>query len=258
MIVTNENYFSKEASLAYMGSTQYKEFKKCPAMAMAIINGEWKRTMTDALLVGSYVDAWFEGTLDVFKEEHPEIYTKKGTLKATIQRAEEVIARVQRDNMFMRYMGGEKQVIKTGYVAGVPVKIKIDSYHRGKAIVDLKVLKDMDVSYNEETGALEDFIHTNGYDKQGAFYQAVEGDGLPFFLAVATKEDGIDIEIIRVPQSWLDAARTEIESDIGIYDAMKRGDIEPTRCGRCAYCRSTKKLSRVISADELLQRVKGE
>ena len=29
------------------------------------------------MLIGSYVDAWCEGTLDKFKEEHPEIYNKK-------------------------------------------------------------------------------------------------------------------------------------------------------------------------------------
>ena len=255
MTLTNDNYFSKEASLAYMGSTQYKDFKKCPAMAMAIINGEWERPMTDALLVGSYVDAWFEGSLDKFKEEHPDIYTKKGTLCAPIQKAEDVIRRVQKDALFMRYMGGEKQVILTGTISGVPIKIKIDSYHKGKAIVDLKVLKDMEASYDEETGDMTDFIRTWGYDKQGAMYQAVEGHGLPFYLAVATKEDGIDIELIRIPQTWIDAARAEIESDIGIFDAMKRGDIEAPRCGRCAYCRSTKKITRVISADELFQKM---
>ena len=42
----------------------------------------------------------------------------------------------------MEYMSGEKQVIMTGEIEGVPVKIKIDSYHPNKMIVDLKVMSE--------------------------------------------------------------------------------------------------------------------
>ena len=257
MTVTNDNYFSKEANLAYCGATQYKEFMSCPARAMAIINGDWKNPESTPLLIGSYVDSYYEGTLDRFKAEHPSLFKVNGELKKEFQTAEEIIARTERDGLFARYMGGKKQVVMVGEIAGVPVKIKIDSYHEGKAIVDLKCLRDMKPMYNDEKGAVEDFIHYWGYDKQAAFYQAVEGKKLPFYLAVATKEDGIDIEIIRIPQSWIDEALAEIESEIGIIAATKRGEIEARRCGRCAYCRSTKKLTRVISADELLKEAEG-
>ena len=46
MQLTNENYFSREASNEYMSVSQYKSFigsmgiKGCEAMAMAEINGE--------------------------------------------------------------------------------------------------------------------------------------------------------------------------------------------------------------------------
>lgn len=257
MIVTHDNYFSPEASMFYCGTTQYKEFMACPARAMAIIKGEWKTPETTPLLIGSYVDSYYEGTLDRFKAEHPSLFKVNGELKKEFQMAEEIIARTKRDSLFAKYMSGEKQVIMTGEIAGVPVKIKIDSYHRSKAIVDLKCLKDMKPMFNEEKGAYEDFIHYWGYDKQAAFYQAVEGKNLPFYLAVATKEDGIDIELIHIPQSWIDEARAEIESEIGIIAATKRGEIEARRCGRCAYCRSSKKLTRVISANELLKEAEG-
>ena len=252
MAVNRFNYFSPNNNLKYCGSSQFKQFMKCPAQAMAELRGEWKREDTTALLIGSYVDAWFEGTLDAFKAEHPEILKRDGTLKAEFVKADEIIARVSRDELFMRYMGGQKQAIRTGFIGGVPFKIKMDSYHRGKAIVDLKVIKDFDPIWNEERGIRQSFIEYWGYDYQAAIYQAVEGNKLPFYICAVTKETIPDFDIIQVPQAWIDDAMAEIEHEIGIIDAIKRGEIEPHRCGKCAYCRETKKLSRVRSADEFL------
>ena len=75
MKLTNDNYFSKEANLEYMSVSQFKAFEKCEAAAFAEIKGEWKRPKTTSLLVGSYVDAYFEGTIDKFQKENPEIFT---------------------------------------------------------------------------------------------------------------------------------------------------------------------------------------
>ena len=143
MILTNENYFSGESSRKYMSVSQYKQFRSCEAAAMAEINGEWIRPTTTALLVGSYVDAWFEGTLDVFREEHSEIFKKDGSLKADYVQAEEIIERVQQDEVFMEYMSGEKQRIFTAELFGIPWKIKVDSLLPDR-IVDLKVMRSME------------------------------------------------------------------------------------------------------------------
>lgn len=252
MAVNRLNYFSQENNLKYCGSSQFKAFLKCPAQAMAELNGEWKREETTSLLVGSYVDAWFEGTLDAFKAEHPEVFKKDGSLKAEYVKAEEIIARVSRDELFMKYMSGEKQAVKTGEIEGVPFKIRIDSYHKGKAIVDLKVIKDFEPLWNEERGIRQDFIQYWGYDYQAAIYQAVEGEKLPFYICAVTKEAEPDFAVIQIPQTWIDSAMAIIKNEIGLIEAYKRGEIEAPRCEKCAYCRQTKKLSRVISADEFL------
>ena len=251
MSVNKYNYFSLNNNMKYCGSSQFKAFLECPAKAMAILKGEWVEEDSIALLVGSYVDAWFEGTLDAFKKEHPEILKKDGTLKAEYVKADEIIARISNDELFMKYMGGQKQAIRTGFIEGVPFKIKIDSYHKGKAIVDLKVIKDFKPIWNEDKGIREDFIHYWGYHYQAAIYQAIEGNKLPFYLCAVTKEKHPDVEVISIPQAWIDTAMAEIRNEIGIIDAVKRGEIEATRCKCCDYCRSTKKLTRVISADEL-------
>ena len=252
MAVNRFNYFSSNNNRKYCGSSQFKSFLKCPAMAMAELNGEWKREDSTALLVGSYVDAWFEGTLDAFRAEHPEIFKKDGSLKAEYVKADEIIARVSRDELFMKYMSGQKQAVRTGEIEGVPFKIKIDSYHKGKAIVDLKVIKDFQPLWNEDRGIRQSFIEYWGYDFQAAIYQAIEGENLPFYICAVTKEGEPDLAVIQIPQTWIDSAMAIIKNEIGLIDAYKRGEIEAPRCEKCAYCRQTKKLSRVISADEFI------
>jgi hypothetical protein len=225
---------------------------KCSASALAELNDDHEREMTTALLVGSYVDAWFEGTLDIFKNEHPEVFKKDGTLKAEYLQADEIIARVQRDELFMEFMSGKKQVIKTGYIEGIPFKIKIDSYHKGKMIVDLKVIKDFKPIYDEDEGCYLDFIRYWGYDIQAAIYQAVEGNNLPFYICAVTKEKTPDLKVIQIPQSWIDNAMEIITHNVEMIDMIKHGEMPPIRCEHCDYCKTTKKLSRVISAEELL------
>lgn len=252
MILTNENYFSTEANNEFMSVSQFKAFERCPACAMAELRGEYKREKTPALLVGSYVDAYFEGTLDAFKAENPEIFKRDGTLKADFVQAETIIARIERDELFMEHLSGEKQVIMTGFIAGVPVKIKIDSLCADK-IVDLKIVKDFANIYVDGKGALP-WFEAWGYDLQGAVYQEIvrqnTGKVLPFYLAAATKEKAPDVDIVHIGQRYLDISRDRFEYDAPTFDAIKKGIIEPERCEKCDYCKNTKVLTVPTEADE--------
>lgn len=247
MKLTNDNYFSPEASLEYLGVSQYKAFLDCPARAMAEIRGEYKPPMTTALLVGSYVDAYFEGTLDRFKEEHSEIFKKDGTLKADYVQAEQIIERIEADELFMEYMSGKKQVIKTAKLFGAKWKIKIDAYHANK-IVDLKIMRSLERIMGKS------FVEHWGYDIQMAIYSEIEflasrrknKKRLPTYLAVATKEDVTDLEIIHIPHWRHEECLSDVEKNIPRILAYKNGELDAPRCGCCAYCRSTKKLTAPI------------
>lgn len=126
-VVTPENYYSPEMNMAYMGSTQFKAFERCEAAALAELKGEYSPPSSAALLVGGYIDAWFSGELPLYQAQHPEIFKRDGTLKAEYVKATEVVARLQADDLYSLLMSGKKQVIRTGTIAGVPFKIKIDS-----------------------------------------------------------------------------------------------------------------------------------
>lgn len=250
MELNNDNYFWYENNMKYFGSSQYKSFSKCEAAAMAELDGEFTREKSVALLVGSYVDAFYEGSLDKFKENNPEIFSKNGSLKSDYIKAEAIIERLSRDEMFSRYMSGEKQVIKTGNWLGVDWKIKIDSYHEGTAIVDLKVMKDFAPIWVEGQGKIP-FVEAWGYDIQAAIYQAIEGNNLPFFIAGATKEKETDLAIYKIPQENIDMAAEIIRSNIERFRDVKQGLTEPIRCEHCDYCKRTKVLKYISDYREI-------
>ena len=262
MILTAENYFSQEAERDFLSVSQYKKFAGslgklgCEAKAMAELKGEWEDEKSTALLVGSYVDAHFEGTLDLFRAQHPEIFTKQGGLKAEYRRAEEVINRIERDEYFMVHMAGQKQVIMTGELFGAQWKIKMDSYFPDLLIVDLKCMKSLrEDNYSKDYGHME-FVRYWGYDIQGAIYQKIveinTGKKLPFKIAAASKEEFPDIEVIQVEQSLMDAALAEVEKNVSGILALKNGEYDPIRCETCNYCRHTKVLTHSIWSSELL------
>lgn len=83
-MLSGNNYYSRENALKFMSASQFKSFQNCESMALAELKGEFKRDFTSALAIGSYVDSYIEGTLNQFKEEHPEIFTQKATSRACI------------------------------------------------------------------------------------------------------------------------------------------------------------------------------
>ena len=98
----------------------------CEEMALAKIRGEYKTEPSNAMMIGSYVDSYYEGTLDEFRTKNPQIFRKDGKLLSGFQKAEDIIARTERDELFQKYMSGKKQVIMTAELFGVPWKIKMD------------------------------------------------------------------------------------------------------------------------------------
>ena len=252
MPLTKRNYYSRKMNNIYMSVSQFKSFSRCPASAMAELKGKYKRETTTALLVGSYVDAYFEGTMTKFMKENPDIFKKDKTLKADFIQAEAIIRRIERDKLFVSYMDGKKQVIMEGKINGVPVKIKIDALHPDK-IVDLKIMKDFENVYVPDRGSVP-WFDAWGYDLQGAVYQEIyrqnTGDVLPFYIAAATKEKVTDLDIIRFSPEMLALALDRFKRDVESFDAIKKGIIEPERCGNCDFCKATKVLTEPNEAEE--------
>lgn len=261
MQLTAENYYSREANREYMSVSQFKDFSgtygklACEYAAKEKLEGRWEDEKTIALMVGSYVDSYFEGTLDKFKAENPSLFKKDGGVKADYVKAEEIIARIERDEYFMKYMSGQKQVIMTGELFGAKWKIKIDSYIPETAIVDLKVMSSItELKWVKDIGYL-DFVRYWGYDIQGAIYQEIvrqnTGKKLMFYIAGATKEKEPDIRIIHVTDNYLQEALSMVEVNMPRILRVKYGEAEPDRCELCDCCRHNRVLTRPISIMDL-------
>lgn len=255
MVLTEQNYHSTEANKAYWSVSQFKAFRDCQASAMAELTVEYERPVSEAFLQGGYVDAHFSGTLPEYLALHPEVVNSRtGELKAAYMKARQAIERAESDELFREYVGGKSQVILTGELFGKQWKVKIDSLHDDK-IVDLKYMRNMDPVYKD--GEWKSFVTAYGYDIQGFVYQSITeqatGKHLPFYLAVITKEDPADIEVIHISDKFLNVNRGMIEHYLPEFDAVKQGKAEPSRCGSCAWCRQSKKLTGAVEYEQLLE-----
>ena len=248
MELNNDNYFSTEANREYWSVSQFKSFDKCEACGLAESKGLYERPESDALLIGSYVDAYFSDELQDFEQKRgSQMFKKNGEILAKFSHANDMINRIESDPMMLDYLTGEKQTIMSADLFGVEWKIKMDVYDETR-IVDLKTVKDFNDIYDPDYG-WRSWIEWWKYDVQGAIYTRVEQKvtgrekPLPFYLAAVTKEKVPDIKIVHIPDYILDAAFHMVEAKIERFELIKRGYVEPIRCEKCDYCKETKILT---------------
>ncbi len=255
---TSEGYYGQDANYEYMSASQLKSFlgtpgiSGCEERALASLSGQYVRD-NKALTIGSYVDVMLTGTEEEqheFREAHPEMISSrgptKGQIKAEYKSANDMIARAFADadngGIFMKALTGKRQEVLTGTIHGHEFKARLDVLGDG-FITDLKTVESVNRRYFNE--GYWDFISWWGYDLQGAIYQELVeqtyGRKLPFYIAALSKQVPCDIDLIQVPQERLDEAMGRVTPEaLDRIAALKAGEEEPTRCGRCDWCRMTK------------------
>ena len=268
-VLNDENYYSSDANKRFCSASQFKDIMGCPfipgceARAMATINGEYEREVTNALLIGSILDAlWENDDPQYIAERFPDCISSrgatKGQLKSEFQKAIDMYQVGLKSKKFCTYMSGDKQTIMTGTIADLPYKIKIDSFIEGKAIVDLKTTKTLDRTertFVPDSGERLTFYRGYGYDIQLAIYREIvrqnTGDTLPCYLACVDKEKHPICDIIQLTDKMLDEALEKVKRGSKKIIMLKNGEIQPIRCehSSCDYCRDTHECQ-LISADE--------
>ena len=253
--LTHENYHSLEADRQYMSVSLYKSFTECEAKTMAILNGLYPKEDNDAFLLGSYVHAWNEGqNMGEFRAAHPEMFKKNGEMLAKYAIGDKMIETLQNDELITRVREGQKEVIMTAEIFGVPWKIMIDIYNpAGKAIVDLKTTRDIHMKYwNDKLRLKQNFIEYYDYLLQMAIYAEAErlnrkaDDYLHPHIIAVSKEDIPDKAVIYLGTEFIKDKLIDVERGIERFKDVWQGKAEPQRCEICDYCRSTKKLDKII------------
>ena len=263
-VLTADNYYSDAADRLYMSNSRFKSVYGTPvhpiACPDAAINGP--KAESEALLIGGYVDSFFEGPIafDNFKTEHEDqlmMKSKKDYLKF-VKDADAAIEKVKKSNHFMDFAGkGDHQTIMVGTIAGHDFKIKMDAYHKDDKIVDVKYVKSADLIYNAVKKDYITFIEDYGYNIQGAIYQEIvrqnTGKKLPFYIAYITKESEPDFDVVEIPQQMLDEALEYVKMKL---TATPYADIlaNPKMCGRkkCKWCLSKKIVATPKTYDEFV------
>lgn len=253
MKLTPENYHSREANQVYMSVSQYKDFLKCEAAALAKLSGEYGEEEADCFTVGSYVHAAIEGAQAMadFIAAHPEIIAStgknKGELKADYQKADIMIQTVLNDPLCRQMLEGEKETIITAELFGTLWKAKIDvlNVEEGR-FTDLKTVKSIREKY-WVNGRYVSFVEAYGYDIQMAVYSELERihndrfDRLEPFIVAVSKEDAPDKAVICFDDLMIASQLEKVQLNIGRVMDVKQGFEEPKRCEQCRYCRKTKK-----------------
>ena len=282
MKLNNGNYYGAKANNEFMSVSQFKQFRKCEAMALAEIKGEYERPKSKALLLGSFVDEMLTGTKktqrDFIVENRSEIFQKSSKISkytddelmvllndssfdifnadnkpyAEIVQALDTIEKIKKQPLMMKHFKSKHQVIMTGEIAGVPFKIKMDNYKPGEFISDGKYMSSL-----RSPNLFEPMVKYWGYDIQGAVYQEIvyqnTGKRLPFYLDVATKETPSHLAVAEIKQYDLDEALEIVKAFAPRYQAIKKGEIEPQRCDEydCNYCTETKSITEPIDSNYL-------
>lgn len=260
--LTNENYYDPEVRNKYMNVHTYLQYAGslgrpgCEAKAEALRKGEWFEEKTKAMMVGSYVDAFFDNSLPQFKEENPEIFTKQGELRSEFKQAEVMIERCLKSPYFMATMSGEKQKIFVADMFGMTWCCKLDSYIPHTAIVDLKTTADLHRSWRVPDAGYVSVVEYFSYHVQLAVYQEIvrinTGEKLPCYLSFVTKEQSPEICVVYLDQNMLDHALNEVKMNATQIKAIREGELQPIACGHCDYCKATRDITKPISVYDLI------
>jgi hypothetical protein len=272
LILNKDNYFSQQAEQDYMSCSQYLSFigmggnPGCEAKTMAKIRGEWIEESSTALQVGSYLHSHFEGpqAKKEFIANTPDMFLKNGGLKAEHKQADQMIATLENDEFAMYMLQGESEVIMTAELFGMWWKVRYDKYlsekRRGADIKTTKSITEHDWIIRDAKNVKASFVEVYEYPLRAAIYSEVErivtgheeGDWPDFYIVAVSKEDPPDKAVVNMKDEYRYAQELEkVKESLTRIKLLKQGVLQPIRCGRCDYCRSTKRLERVIHYTDL-------
>ncbi|HFI0402792.1 TPA: PD-(D/E)XK nuclease-like domain-containing protein [Streptococcus suis] len=273
--LTQDNYYEDKD---YMSVSRFKQYLECEAKALALDTGKWVDDRDQKpLLFGNYVHSYFESAEahQKFLEEHrSDLFSSRKPygLLADYKLADKVIATLETDELFNNLYHGrrgrnkdrvEKEMIVTGTIAGVPFKGKIDAINHTRGyMVDLKTMKTI---YGEEwcqelrrkaPGAIANIVNFH-YHVQAAVYQELlnQMTGRPYrsLIVAVSKENEPDKEIFSLDEETLSEGLEFVSERARHVWDVATGKVGPIKCGNCNYCRSKKKLNRIVSIRELLE-----
>lgn len=230
---------NKEALFRDATVSQYKD-------TLDALNVTYKKSSKKDELVALY---------ESLEGERPFLH---GAMYSDFEVAERMIERVKGEPFFNFLWQGEKEVPITGELFGVNWKGKIDLLNIEEGyFVDLKTSRGFDQRYwSSDHRGYVSFVDAFGYTIQVAIYEKLlEMEyGKPFvgYLYAVSKEEPANVEAIELDDHSKQIELALVEQRIERVEKVKVGEVEPTSCGKCEYCREFKVLDGFINPAQLI------
>lgn len=272
-VLIEENYYQDKT---YLSNSRFKAYMDCEARALALDRGEWQDTRDPkALLIGNYVHSYFESKeahADFVKANKSAIISStgktKGQTKSDFQIANKMIETLDKDPLFNNLYHGlkghdvQKEMIVAGEIRGVKVKGKLDTVNHTKGyFIDLKTMKKLGGSEwvgelrMQAPGVAANIINYKYHVQLGLYQELlrqVTGKVYKPLVIAVSKEVVPDKEIVDIGQDVLDEGLQYFETNVERVAKVISGDVEPKKCGKCDYCKSIKKLDRIVNLNDLI------
>lgn len=230
----------------YVSFSAWCSYEECEAQALAKEKGEITFTQTEAMLVSSFMEMMLlePEKYDDFIEKNPDVLNKRikePTLKKVYLDTIEAAETIYKDETFMTFLMGDKQVELTGTINGVKVLGYADVLNVEAGFgTDFKYVKDFNRAWNPATKRRESFIEQRKYAVQVAIYRELcyqkYGKYLDFYIAGATKEDVPRRVIAKFSDANYESSLDSFAQKLPRIVQLRKGEIEPTYCGKCEYC----------------------
>ena len=252
MLLTPENYHSDEARAAYISSSDIKLAMRCEAMWAAQDKGQYRRPEgTAAFAYGHLFEEALTGNAETYITQHPELTLsrgpRKGELYAEYSGAIDLAAAVRRSSFLANLIDRcRKQVILTGELCGLPVRVMMDLVDEDESIYDIKSAKDFRTVWDDDRQEYMDWWAVWKYPVQLWVYREVarqNGLTVPNVGLIAGSKSNMDVQAITFSEETMTAAQADAEYTIRRMADIRNGD-KPDECGQCEWCLSQKKIER--------------
>lgn len=247
MILTQENYHSKQASDLWLSASAVKKAKRCE---LDFLHGaEEEKPEFVAGNIFELVACYGESALNGIEKRFPDAISSrgatKGKIKSEYQAAIETALRIRKQPFLCNLIDScQKQVIMTGQVFGQPFRMMCDLLAPDGSIYDLKCMKDFKHGWSEEQQSFVDWWEPWYYHIQMYIYREIaRQNGFPTIKVglIAASKSNLDLQAIEFSEDTLAQAKMDTEYIVSRILALKRGD-NPVPCGRCKTCIDRKKI----------------
>ena len=253
--LTQSNYHSPAARKRWFSSSEVKAAKRCESSWLAERQGKVKRQEDKpAFLYGHLFEAALTMPPTQFQawlSEHPELLSSRGATKGELlsqYRGALDLAKAVRRSPYLYGVirRSKKQVILTGTLQGMPVRVMMDLLDKDTSIYDLKSMRDFSSKYNPVSEEWQDWWAYWDYPMQLYIYQEIarqNGMSVPHVGLIAGSKSDLDVQALTFGDEIMNAAAADTEYTLDRMDKILAGSEEPQSCGVCPWCLRHKKIT---------------